>query len=479
MSFFSAPNSNRRIKRSGARRPSSLLEVTAAPDKEQRRQSWRRVFSAVKVVALVGALSAVALGGKTAVNRLIWQNPTYALDDIRVTTDGLLTRVQILELMEIQEGRNIFTVDLKKAKAALDVLPQVERVDIRRILPDRLDVRISERQPVAWVAPTADTVLGVDTRAFLVDTRGYVMRTRKVLPEHLALPVLIGVVMEDVAPGQKLPTAEAIAAVELIRLSSDDLRWQPRVVDVGKGYCLVVTDQKKAKITFGFDNLEGQLNRLRQVMDYVEPSQREFQSVNLMLERSVPIVFAPPPAPPVVVPEGKSVKGKPAPSKGGAGASVQVAPAAVVGAASGGTGAAQSTSRAAAGKPLLDASPISRTQAPPVEETQGRAETPARLSGKSLPAKSVPPAAPAPIKVAKIIPTERTAPMEKPKRRAPELEQESPPKVQKVERSVERTDVSVEKAKPVKEKRSEPSPRSEPASIPPSESLRKLFNPHG
>lgn len=475
MSFFSAPNSNRRIKRSGAKRPSSLLEVTAAPDKEQRRQSWRKVFSALKVVALVGALSGIAFGGRTAVNRLIWQNPTYALDDIRVTTDGLLTRVQVLELMEIEEGRNIFTVDLKKARAALDVLPQVERVDIRRILPDRLDVRISERQPVAWVAPAADTVLGVDTRAFLVDTRGYVMRTRKVLPEHLALPVLIGVVMEDVAPGQKLPTAEAIAAVELIRLSAEDLRWQPRVVDVGKGYCLVVTDQKKAKITFGFDNLEGQLNRLRQVMDYVEPSQREFQSVNLMLERSVPIVFAPPPAPPVAVPEAKPVKGKPTVSKGGTSAQTPLTGA--VGAGPGTGGAVQSSSRAVGDKPLLDANPIPRIQTTAAEEAQGRVETAVRPS--SLPAKAATEQAPAPIKVARMVPPERTVPVEKPKRRAPEPEQESPPKVQRVERNIEKPGSAMEKAKPLKEKRSESAPRSEPASIPPNESLRKLFNPHG
>jgi cell division septal protein FtsQ len=475
MSFFSAPNSNRRIKRSGAKRSSSLLEVTAAPDKEQRRQSWRKVFSAVKVVALVGALAGIAFGGKTVVNRLIWQNPTYALDDIRVTTDGLLTRVQVLELMEIEEGRNIFTVDLKKARAALDVLPQVERVDIRRILPDRLDVRISERQPVAWVAPAADTVLGVDTRAFLVDTRGYVMRTRKVLPEHLALPVLIGVVMEDVAPGQKLPTAEAIAAVELIRLSAEDLRWQPRVVDVGKGYCLVVTDQKKAKITFGFDNLEGQLNRLRQVMDYVEPSQREFQSVNLMLERSVPIVFAPPPAPPVAVPEGKSVKGKPTASKGGT--SAQTPLTAAVGAGPGAAGAVQSAPRAVGDKPLLEANPIPRIQTTALEEAQGRVETAARPS--SLPAKAATEPAPAPIKVAKVVSSERTVPVEKPKRRAPEPEQESPPKVQRVERVIEKAGSAVEKARPLKEKRSESALRSEPASIPPNESLRKLFNPHG
>jgi len=116
--------------------------------------------------------------------------------------------------------------------------------------------------------------------------------------------------MEDVAPGQKLPTSESFSAVELIKLSAEDLRWQPRVVDVSKGYCIVVTDQRKAKVTFSFDNIEGQLSRLRQIIDYVEPTQREFQSVNLMLERSVPIVFAPPPAPVVPVQETKSGKGK-------------------------------------------------------------------------------------------------------------------------------------------------------------------------
>jgi hypothetical protein len=102
--------------------------------------------------------------------------------------------------------------------------------------------------------------------------------------------------MEDVAAGQKLPSAEALAAIDLIRLSADDLRWQPRVVDVSKGYCLLVTDHRKAKITFAFDGLEDQLARLKHLIEIVEPTHREFQSVNLMLEKSVPVVFAAPPA---------------------------------------------------------------------------------------------------------------------------------------------------------------------------------------
>jgi hypothetical protein len=114
------------------------------------------------------------------------------------------------------------------------------------------------------------------------------------MPEHLALPVITGVVMEDVAPGQKLPTAEALSAVELIRLTAEDLRWQPRVVDISKGYCLTVTDNRKARITFGFDAIEDQLTKLHRLIELVEPSQKEFVSVNLMLERSIPVVFAAP-----------------------------------------------------------------------------------------------------------------------------------------------------------------------------------------
>jgi len=241
---------------------------------------------------------------------LIWENPSYAISDIRFSTDGMLTRAQVLEVLELWEGRNIFTVDIGKLHAALDLLPQVERAEVRRVLPDRLDIRVVERQPVAWVAASAGAELAPGGNAFLVDSRGYVMRTRKVLPEHLALPLIVGVNMEDVAPGQRLPSSESIAAVDLLRLSSDDLRWQPRVVDVSKGYCLLVTDQRRAQVTFGFDALEDQLNRLRQLMDTVEPMQRELQTVNLMLERNIPVTFAPPPAP--VVPEGKSkTKGTP------------------------------------------------------------------------------------------------------------------------------------------------------------------------
>ena len=296
MSLFSNNNPNRRIKKGGARRTHNLLEVSVRSDGERKESIFPQIVAVLKVLLIVSTVGGLCFGGKAAMRQLIWENPMYALTDIRVSTDGLLTRKQVLEIAEVEEGQNIFSFDLKKARRNLDQLPQVDRVEVRRLVPDRVDIKIIERQPVAWVAPAADSPLAVGEQAMLVDSRGYVMRSRKIQPEHTALPVIIGISMEDVAAGQKLPSAEALAAIDLIRLSADDLRWQPRVVDVSKGYCLLVTDHRKAKITFAFDGLEDQLARLKHLIEIVEPTHREFQSVNLMLEKSVPVVFAAPPA---------------------------------------------------------------------------------------------------------------------------------------------------------------------------------------
>ena len=119
------------------------------------------------------------------------------------------------------------------------------------------------------------------------------MRTKTILPEFLHLPIISGVEVENLAPGQKVRTFEMQSALELVRLNADSTRFQVRNIDVAKGYCLVVTDQKRAQITFGLDRVDQQLERLNRLLDHLEPEQREIQTVNLLVERNVPVTFAP------------------------------------------------------------------------------------------------------------------------------------------------------------------------------------------
>ena len=98
--------------------------------------------------------------------------------------------------------------------------------------------------------------------------------------------------------GETVDTPEVKAALELIHITGENpARYQVRSIDVSKGYCLVVTDEHHAPVTFPLENLEAQLDRLSLLMENVEDGNREIQTVNLLVQRNVPVTFVPPPQP--------------------------------------------------------------------------------------------------------------------------------------------------------------------------------------
>ncbi|HEY6071588.1 MAG TPA: hypothetical protein VIU85_09460, partial [Chthoniobacterales bacterium] len=84
------------------------------------------------------------------------------------------------------------------------------------------------------------------------------------------------------------------AALELLHLSTRSFmqtRFQIREIDLSKGYCLVVTDKNHSRVTFGFDNLDLQLQRLEQFLVYSDDAHRELATVNLLVQRNIPVTF--------------------------------------------------------------------------------------------------------------------------------------------------------------------------------------------
>ena len=306
---------NQRLSNSKVRKQQHLLEVTVRRDKAVSMRNRAILAWTCKTILAVGLIVGAWVGGKELLRRFLWENPDYLLTDVRVTSDGALTREQILNATRIVEGRNIFTLELTKARTELDLLPQVERAEIQRVLPNRLDITVTERKPIAWVTGSAEEDPTTSKKSFLIDARGVMMRSKTLLPEYYHLPVISGVAVENFAPGQRANTFEMQAALELVRLNADNTRWQARNIDLRKGYCLEVTDRNHAKITFGLDRVDQQLDRLFRYLDLIEPSKKEIQTVNLMVERNTPITFAVPESdtpPPTPLPKNNAT---PAPAK--------------------------------------------------------------------------------------------------------------------------------------------------------------------
>jgi cell division protein FtsQ len=289
---------NQRASNKNQRRQQHLLDVRVRSSKAVQQRNRRILVGVSKIVLLALVCGGIIWGVRYGAQQLFFDNPEYRLAKIDITTDGTLQRDRVLEAAELQEGVNIFSVNLAKIHERLQQLPQVDQVTVVRKLPSEISIRVVERRPIGWI--TADKEISgpfTNDGMFLVDARGVLMKEKKLLPEYLGLPVIIGCTGESLEAGKTVQSFEAKTALELLRLSTRSFmqtRFQVRQIDVSSGFGLVVTDKNHAQVTFGFNKLEQQLQRLEKVLVYADDSRREIATVNLMVERNIPVTWAKP-----------------------------------------------------------------------------------------------------------------------------------------------------------------------------------------
>src|SRR5437016_50237 len=286
---------NQRLSSFRQRRQQHLLDVKVRSRRAVQHRNRRLLVVFSKIALVILLAGGIYVGARVAAKRFFIDNPDYKLSNIEVQTDGTLQRDQILNVAGLREGQNIFRVNLARVHERLQELPQVDGVEVVRKLPAEIDIRIVERKPIGWI--TSEKQIAdpfASDAAFLVDARGVLMKEKKLLPEYLGLPLILGCASESLAAGKTVASPEVKAALELLRLSTRSFmqtRFQIREIDVSKGYCLVVTDKNHSRVTFGFDNLDTQLQRLEQFLIYSDDAHRELATVNLLVQRNIPVTF--------------------------------------------------------------------------------------------------------------------------------------------------------------------------------------------
>ncbi len=315
------------------RRQQHVLDVKVRSRRATQHRARRVLAVFSRLAFLAGICAAIYIGVREGARRFFFENQDYQLRTIELQTDGTLQREQILKVADLHEGENIFSMNLGRVRESLQRLPQVDEVEVVRKLPGEIDIRVVERKPVAWI--TGEKQVSdpfVSDAAFLVDGRGVLMKEKKLLPEYLGLPLISGCSSELLEAGKVVESPEAKTALELLRLSTRSfmqMRFQIREIDVSKSYCLVVSDKNHTRVTFALNDLEAQLQRLEQFLVYCDDSKQELETVNLLVQRNIPVTFTKPPAavindtiePPVeprilkAVPVHQPVKTAPLPAK--------------------------------------------------------------------------------------------------------------------------------------------------------------------
>ena len=130
----------------------------------------RKALDRVKVL-----LVALLIGGGVALVAITfyryttqsWRFQIDSSDNIQVLGAHNVSRAQVLEVFAADFDRNIFFVPLAERKKQLQEIPWIESATVMRLLPNRLNVAVTERTPVAFVE--------INSHIALIDAHGVVM----------------------------------------------------------------------------------------------------------------------------------------------------------------------------------------------------------------------------------------------------------------------------------------------------------------
>ena len=276
------------------------LALNVPPSRKEVVMRRRRVmlralkWSAGAGLGLWGVIAAGDLW-----DRAFRTSTTYAVGQFELVTNGAITAPQVAAVTGLRPDQNITALDLGVLRRQLLTLPQVREAMVERRLPNHLSIRLEERRPAAWLACAGQGLRAFDSRGLLLDGEGVVFPAGVMLNEYTALPVIHCADLSAVTPGRQVEyplIRQALALVQLIRLQT----WpQPMAVEqihLTNRFTMVAQMDTDALFTFQPDQLERQLSRLHAILTKVGSSRNRVESVNLQLERNVPVTFFDPPA---------------------------------------------------------------------------------------------------------------------------------------------------------------------------------------
>ncbi len=285
--------------------PPSRREVAM---KRRRLMGTTLKWSGLAALALWGAVEAQSLW-----QRAFSQSPHYAVGQFELLTNGAITATQVTAVTGLRPDTNITSLDLGKLRRQLLTLPQVRDASVERRLPNHLSVRLEERRPAAWLACARQGLEALSARGLLMDANGVVFPAEVMLNEYTTLPVIHCADLPAVSPGRRVDSPLILQALELVHQMRQQTWPKPMVLEqvhLMNRFTMVAQMDNDALFTFRPEGLEKQISRLRAILAKVASSPSRVASVNLQLERNIPVRFFESPPSVLTKPSSKS---KPSP----------------------------------------------------------------------------------------------------------------------------------------------------------------------
>jgi cell division septal protein FtsQ len=287
------------------------------------RSSQVRAARARSITIAAGVLVGLSFGAfllwrasHWALDQFLYENPAFATRQIDVETDGVIIKDQLINWAGVKTGDNLLALDLARVNHNLRAVPFIQSVSVTRVLPHTLQIRVAEREPLAQIVVSRSrSGGGTEQLLFNIDAQGALIptlhpRLSEAPPPQTPepLPLISGVPVLDVRPGQWVRLPQVQAALDLIlafNRSPLAAVMDLRKIDAGSAGVLTATTSLGSEVTFAVVDFDRQLRRWQGIEQQAQIQSKGILTLDLAVSNNIParlqeasLVSPSPPKPP-------------------------------------------------------------------------------------------------------------------------------------------------------------------------------------
>jgi len=274
-----------------------LLEARVSPVKS-RLQRRSGVNWAIRILAVACLCISAPIGIKAGYDAIFFENEEFVLQRLNVHTDGVLRSHQVTEVANVVVGMQLMELDLKNIRSRIEKLPVVEEAIVSREMPDKLNVVIKERVPVAWVScPPLGVRPGDMERGFLIDASGIIFRCLDLTNEVAQLPVIETFSMPEPVEGKELEVEGFASALQLLAAAEKSVSTvsdQIQMIRLRNEWSIHCHYRSGLQVVFDIYDIERGLQDLAAILDQMEKAGATLATVNVVARENIPVTFATP-----------------------------------------------------------------------------------------------------------------------------------------------------------------------------------------
>jgi len=152
----------------------------------KRRKFGRKAWSTYLRVAVWIVAAAAGSWAAYQLGHFLLASPEMALihpEQVVLTGNHYVTPASVLEIFAADRGKSVLRIPIDERRKQIEALPWIEEATVRRALPNRIEVEITERTPVAFVREANDMAL--------VDVHGVILE--RPVEGNFHFPVVAGI----------------------------------------------------------------------------------------------------------------------------------------------------------------------------------------------------------------------------------------------------------------------------------------------